>query len=40
MIVAFYETPSGRSPVEDFITSLDKADRGRFTDVLEGFEKH
>jgi phage-related protein len=40
MVVAFYETSSGRSPVEDFISDLDKADRARFADVFEGIEKH
>ena len=40
MVVEFYETASGRSPVEDFIASLPKADRARFADVFEGVEKY
>ena len=40
MIVAFYQTSSGRSPVEEFIAELPKADRARFTDVFEGVEKY
>lgn len=40
MKVALYETSSGRSPVEDFISELPKADQARFTDVFEGIEKY
>lgn len=39
MKVSFYETPSGRSPIEDFIESLPKADQARFADVFDGIEK-
>lgn len=40
MVVAFYQTSSGRSPVEDYILGLSKAERARFTDVFEGVEKY
>jgi phage-related protein len=40
MVVAFYQTSFGRSPVEDFIQGLSKAERARFADVFEGVEKH
>lgn len=36
MEVAFYQTSQGRSPVEDFIKSLPKADQARFADVYQG----
>jgi phage-related protein len=39
MKVALYETTSGRSPIEDFISDLPKADQARFADVFEGIEK-
>ena len=39
MIVNFYETPSGRSPVEDFISSRSKADQARFAEVVVGLEE-
>ena len=39
MIVNFYETPSGRSPVEDFIISRSKADQARFAEVVVGLEE-
>lgn len=39
MKVSFYETASGRSPVEDFILDLPKADQARFADVFEGVEQ-
>lgn len=38
MRVAFYTTQSGRSPVEDFIDSLSKADQARFRDVFDGIQ--
>ncbi len=38
MRVAFYTSQSGRSPVEDFIGSLSKADQARFRDVFEGIQ--
>lgn len=40
MIVSFYKTLSGRSPIEDFITDLPKSDQARFADVFEGLEKY
>ena len=40
MKVALYETSSGRSPIEDFISDLPKADQARFADVFEGIEKY
>jgi len=40
MNVAFYETASGRSPVEDFISGLSKVDQARFADVFEGIENY
>ncbi len=39
MIVNFYETHSGRSPVEDFISSRSKADQARFAEVVVGLEE-
>lgn len=39
MNVNFYQTPSGRSPVEDFIDSLAKADQARFVEVITGIEE-
>lgn len=39
MKVAFYETPSGRSPIESFIKDLPKSDQARFVDVFDGIEK-
>lgn len=38
MRVAFYTSPSGRSPVEDFIDSLSKTDQARFRDVFDGIQ--
>lgn len=38
MRVAFYTSQSGRSPVQDFIGSLSKADQARFRDVFEGIQ--
>ena len=38
MRVAFYTSPSGRSPVEEFIQALSKSDQARFSDVFEGVE--
>ena len=37
--VEFYVTPSGRSPVEDFIKCLPLGDKERFRAILEGIEK-
>lgn len=39
MRILFYQLPSGRSPVEDFIESLPKADQARFADVILGIEQ-
>ena len=39
MKVAFYETASGRSPIESFIKDLPKSDQARFADVFDGIEK-
>lgn len=39
MKVSFYETASGRNPIEDFIKDLPKADQARFADVFDGIEK-
>lgn len=36
MRINFYQTSSGRSPVEDFIVALSKADKARFAEVLVG----
>jgi phage-related protein len=38
MQVHFYETSFGRSPVEDFIESLQKQDQARFAEVIDGIE--
>jgi len=40
MLIHFYETPSGRSPVEDFIQALQKQDQARFAEVIDGIEKY
>ena len=40
MKVVFYETGSGRNPIEAFILSLPKADQARFADVFAGIEKY
>ena len=40
MVIHFYETSSGRSPVEDFIASLQKPDQARFAEVIDGIERH
>ena len=40
MKVSFYETTSGRSPIESFIKRLPKADQARFVDVFDGIEKY
>jgi phage-related protein len=37
--VAFYETASGRNPIEEFISDLPKGDKARFADVFDGVEK-
>src|SRR5258708_3843129 len=39
MRVNFYELTSGRSPVEEFIESLPKADQARFAEVIVGIEQ-
>ncbi len=39
MEVNFYELPSGRSPIEEFIESLPKGDQARFAEVLVGLEQ-
>ncbi|MCC7443075.1 MAG: type II toxin-antitoxin system RelE/ParE family toxin [Bdellovibrionales bacterium] len=39
MKVNFYELPSGRSPIEEFIESLPKGDQARFAEVLVGLEQ-
>ena len=39
MQVNFYQLPSGRSPVEEFIESLPKKDQGRFAEVIIGIEQ-
>lgn len=36
VIINFYETPSGRSPVEYFISSRSKRDQARFAEVIIG----
>lgn len=40
MRVEFYQTNSGRSPIEDFISDLPKSDKARFADVFEGIETY
>lgn len=39
MKVNFYETASGRSPIEDFIKDLQKPDQARFAEVIVGLEE-
>lgn len=40
MQVHFYCTPSGRSPIEDFIKALPKADQARFFEIIIGLEDY
>lgn len=40
MIVQLYETPSGRSPVEDFVETLQKPDQAKFAEVVVGIEEY
>ena len=40
MRVNFYELSSGRSPVEDFIEDLSKADQARFAEVIVGLSEY
>lgn len=40
MLIHFYETVSGRSPIEDFIESLQKQDQARFAEVVVGIEQY
>ena len=40
MNILFYQTPSGRSPVEDFIEGLPWDDQTRFTAIYEGILEH
>lgn len=40
MQVDYYKTPSGRSPIEDFIKGLSTADQARFVDVYFGIKEH
>jgi phage-related protein len=39
MKIEYYKTPSGRSPIEDFILGLSKIDQARFVEVYEGIQK-
>ena len=39
MRVNFYQTKSGRSPIEDFINDLQKVDKARFAEVITGIEE-
>jgi phage-related protein len=40
VVVEFYKTARGNSPVEEFILSLISEDRARFADVFEGIKKY
>ena len=40
MIVHFYCTPSGRSPIEEFIQDLPKVDRAKCLEVIAGLETY
>jgi phage-related protein len=40
MEVVFYRTQSGRSPVQEAIAKLAKADQARFLEVADGIERH
>ncbi len=40
MQIAFYQSSAGRSPVEDFIRGLPKADQARFADVFKGIREY
>ena len=40
MRISFYQTASGRSPIENFIISLSKSDQARFAEVYRGILKY
>ena len=40
MRIGYYKTPSGRSPVEEFILGLSKMDQARFVEVYDGIRAH
>ena len=40
MLVSFFQLPSGRSPVEEFIQSLPKRDMARCLEVVVGLEDY
>jgi phage-related protein len=40
MKISTYQTPSGRSPIEDYISGLSKKDQARFYEVYEGIKKY
>jgi len=40
VVVEFYRTTSGRSPIEEFVEELSKKDQARFADVIVGIETH
>lgn len=39
MKIGYYKTPSGRSPIEDFILGLPKADQAQFVRVYQGIQR-
>lgn len=40
MKISLYQTPSGRSPIEDYIMGLSKSDQSKFYDVYQDIKKH
>jgi phage-related protein len=40
MRIGLYKTPSGRSPIEDFLEGLPKADQAGFFEVYQGIKEH
>lgn len=40
MTVTFFKTPSGRSPVWDYIQALSKPERARVLEALDQIERH
>ena len=39
MVINYYVTPAGNSPVEKYIDRLPKLDQAKFAEVFEGIEK-
>lgn len=40
MRIGLYKTPSGRSPIEDFLGGLSKTDHAGFVEVYQGIKEY